>query len=77
MSSYARRCTDCHGDEYGQLAYEWARTLQRRQTAVEQSMASRDGASLEQIREDLSEAMECGFHNLNLTRRLYDRMADP
>jgi hypothetical protein len=74
MDSYARRCADCHNEEYGQLAYEWARTLERRQTVVEQWMKSRDGASREQIRQDLSEARECGFHNLNLARQLYGRM---
>ena len=77
MDSYARRCADCHNDEYGQLAYEWARTLERRQTVVEQWMKSRDGASREQVRKDLSEARECGFHNLNLAPTLRSYRAGP
>ncbi len=76
MDRYAHRCADCHNDQYAQLAYQWAQALQRRQAAVERLIGSRDGASLEQIREDLSEAKECGLHNLALTRQLYDRMAE-
>ena len=76
MNSYARRCSDCHNDHYGQLAYQWAQSLQRRQTVVERMMLSRDGASSKQVREDLSQAMECGFHNLHLTRRLYDHIME-
>jgi len=74
MDNYARRCADCHNDQYAQLAYQWAQALQRRQAAIEQLMAARDGAWLEQIRKDLREAKESGFHNLHLTRQLYDRM---
>lgn len=74
MSSYARRCAGCHNDAYGQLAYEWAQALQRRQTAAEQWMRSGDAVSRERIREDLSEAAGCGFHNFDLTRQLYDRI---
>ncbi len=74
MDNYARRCADCHNDQYAQLAYQWAQALQRRQAAIEQLMAARDGAWLEQIRKDLWEAKESGFHNLHLTRQLYDRM---
>jgi len=74
MDSFARRCADCHNSEYGQLAYEWARTLQRRQSTVEQLMESRNEAGSKRIQADLAEARQSGFHNLNLTRQLYDRL---
>jgi len=70
---YARRCADCHNDQYTQLAFQWARTLEKRRSEIER-LAGKDNVASEQTREDLSEAAECGFHHLQLTRQLYDRL---
>ena len=76
MSSYAQRCAACHNEEYGQLAYEWARTLQRRQSAAELLLKSHEATGVKEARAKLSEAAQCGFHNLNLARLLYDRIVE-
>ena len=76
MASHARRCAECHNDQYAQLAYQWAQTLQQRQTAVERLAQRLDAALAGEIRTDLDEAVDCGFHHLHLTRQLYDRLLE-
>ena len=76
MDRYARRCADCHNNQYGQLAYQWAQVLQRRHSLAERLLSSRTEGVSEQLRQELDAAQECGFHNFTLTRRLYDDLIE-
>ena len=76
MASHARRCADCHNDQYAQLAYQWAQALQQRQAAVERLAQQLDTVSAREMRADLDEAVDCGFHHVHLTRQLYDRLLE-
>lgn len=72
-------CRGCHNRHYEGVFHEWRRTLGLREARARERLESLRAAGdtgASSLARDMNAAASVGFHNLQLGRRLWDRLAE-
>jgi hypothetical protein len=79
LSEFTQKCTGCHNPRYGELLYEWASSFDGNRARAKQTLKEITDLNDErkvQIERMMEEAREIGFHNLRLTQRIWQKIAE-
>ena len=74
-ADYARACESCHNRHYGELFYNWTKSLGRRESQainILEHLREHNTPEAKALEQRIEQARSTGFHNLVLALKIWD-----